>query len=406
MKLLIIFLLFNSFSIFAQTQKGDVVVDPAIRLRCEALQLKKNRKLVNRDGLINLLKKNNRLLKNTPYNRTSIIKKLSENKESLQELVNVRSRQIKDLNDFIVRRGCPADNFDLLTEDKIRKFLNQGLKGSKTLTTWNKKKTDYTAAGIGFDEITVDANSSDDLNEIRMMEKELSKEKKDNFLTKDNHIGFSLFRYSQNYVEVIDGLDTLDNSRTASVGLGFYFIRDDRVFSKLVRYYLSFEYAKEGELEVSDDNGGARTFESHSNLALNGGIHIGLWKSLGLYGFVAKDSLTTLYAENPTALNPSDVLGVRNYSLVWVGAGVDHYTSLLTKNVSFSAYFANLLNQTSDVEIDTQEETLKGTRFGFQVGVNFYKKLWGEMKLTYDYYSGSSEMSTARTTFGLRYDIF
>lgn len=391
---------------FSQSETGEIVVDPTIRLRCETLQIKKNRKIQNKEGLLKALEKNKKLLQETPYNRTSIREKLSENQESLIELINRRSIQIRELNDFIVRRGCPADNFDMLTEDKIREMIAKGLQSGKTVDDFDKKKTDYSASSMGYDEITVDAEIENELAEVRKMEKELVKDEKESFFTQNNHISFSLFRYNQSFVENIEGLDQLENIRTASLGFGISYVRDDKVFGGSVRYYLNAFFANEGQLEISDDNGGQRTFDEHTNFALSGGIHVSVWKRFGIFGYVAKDDLTTLYAETPSAVNPSDVLGVRNYSLVWAGGGVDHQTVILTKRFSFAAHFSTLLNHTSDVEIDTETEELSATRFGFDIGMNLYKKLWGEFKMSYDTYAGSSELSTARTTFGLRYDLF
>lgn len=393
-------------TVLAQSESGDIVVDPTIRLRCESLQIKKNKKLENKEGLLRALEKNKRLLKETPYNRTSIREKLTKNQENLIDLINSRSVQIKNLNDFIVRRGCPADNFDMLTEAKLREMIAKSNKSGQTLLGYNKKQTDYSASGIGYDEISVDAELENELAEVRKMEKDLDDDENESYFTKNNHISFSLFRYGQSYIETLEGLDQLENNRTASLGFGMSYVRDDKVFGSRVRYYLNASFANEGELEVSDDNGGARTFEEHTNFALSGGIHLSLWRSFGFFGYVAKDDLTTLFAENPSAVNPTDVLGVRNYSLVWVGCGIDHQTTLLTRRFSFAAYFSSLLNHTSDVEIDTETEELKATRFGFDVGMNLYKKLWGEFKMTFDSYTGSSELSTARTTFGLRYDLF
>ena len=142
---------------FSQSETGEIVVDPTIRLRCETLQIKKNRKIENKEGLLKALEKNKKLLQETPYNRTSIREKLSENQESLIELINRRSVKIRELNDFIVRRGCPADNFDMLTEDKLREMIAKGLRSGKTVDDFDKKKTDYSASSIGYDEITVDA---------------------------------------------------------------------------------------------------------------------------------------------------------------------------------------------------------------------------------------------------------
>ncbi len=395
-----------SFSVLADSETGDIVVDPTIRLRCEALQIKKNKKIENKEGLLRALSKNNKLLENTPYNRTSVREKLTDNQKNLVELINTRTIQIKELNDFIVRRGCPADSFDMLTEAKLREMIAKGVKSGQTLGSFDKKKTDYSASGIGYDELTVDAEMEDELAEVRKMEKDLVEDKKETFFTSNNHISFSLYRYTQSYVESIEGLDQLENNRTASLGFGLTYVRDDTVFGNTIRYYVTANFANEGELEVSDDNGASRTFEEHTNFGLVGGIHLSLWKRFGLFGYVGKDDLTTLYAENPTAVNPSDVLGVRNYSLVWVGGGIDHQTVILNRRFSFAAHFSSLLNHTSDIEIDTETEQLSATRFGFDVGMNLYKKLWGEFKMSFDTYTGSSELSTARTTFGLRYDLF
>jgi len=406
MKYFFLFTYFITALAWSQSETGEVVVDPTIRLRCEALQIKKNKKLDNKEGLIRALEKNKKLLKETPYNRTSIIEKLTKNQENLIELINARNVQIKDLNDFIVRRGCPADNFDMLTEAKLREMIARGAKSGQTLLGYQKKRTDYSASSIGYDELNVDADLENELAEVRKMEKDLDDDEKESFFTKNNHISFSLFRYSQTYIETVEGLDQLDNSRTASLGGGLTYVRDDNVFGSSVRYYFNISFANEGQLEVSDDNGASQTFEEHTNFVLVGGIHLSLWRSFGLFGYVSKDDMTTLYAENPSAVNPSEVLGVRNYSLIWVGGGIDHQTVLLTRRFSFAGHVSKLLNHTSDVEIDTETEELSATRFGFDVGVNLYKKLWGEFKMNFDTYSGSSELSTARTTFGLRYDLF
>ncbi|TNE97277.1 MAG: hypothetical protein EP326_11775, partial [Deltaproteobacteria bacterium] len=84
MKFFFLFL-FMPMIAFSQSETGEIVVDPTIRLRCETLQIKKNRKIENKEGLLKALEKNKKLLQETPYNRTSIREKLSENQESLIE---------------------------------------------------------------------------------------------------------------------------------------------------------------------------------------------------------------------------------------------------------------------------------------------------------------------------------
>ena len=403
--ILALILFFMPFTTLAQSESGDIVLDPTIRLRCESLQIEKNKKFENKEALLRALEKNKRILKKTPFNRTSIRDKLTKNQENLIELINTRNIQIKNLNDFTVRRGCPADNFDMLTESKLKEMIAKNKKSGETLLGFDKKKTDYSASSVGYDEIPINAELNNELAEVRKIKLDSDKDE-ESYLTKNNHISFSVFRYSQSYTENLEGLDQLENNRTASLGLGFSFVRDDKVFGSKVRYYLNASFANEGELEVSDENGNVRTFEEHTNFALSGGIHLGIWRSFGLFGYVAKDDLTTLFAENPSAVNPTDVLGVRNYSLVWVGTGIDHQTTFLTRQLSLAVYFSSLLNHTSNVEIDTETEELKATRIGFDVGMNLYKKLWGEFKLTLDNYAGSSELSTTRMTLGLRYDLF
>jgi hypothetical protein len=107
--ILSILIMFNiSLSGFAQSNIGSVITDPSISKRCEALTLKRTKKIKHKQKLAGLVERNKRLQKITPKAKVTVKEKLTENLYKLNRELRLTRIRIDHLTEDIVRKGCPG----------------------------------------------------------------------------------------------------------------------------------------------------------------------------------------------------------------------------------------------------------------------------------------------------------
>lgn len=379
-----------------------VVEDPSIRLRCEELQGEKRKKIENKNELISLAKKNIRLRKYAPYEKRTVKEKLKKNYLKILDKIKERNEEIELMTEVLVRKGCPSNNFNEITEEYVKKFLARTERSLQTLRGRNLKKADYSEEAVlgGGDTLS-------NKEEIQEMEALLDT-KKDEKKKAINHFGMSVFTYTQSYDEQVEELDNIFNTRSVPMGFGAYYQRETTLFSRPVQWTTNIEFGTESELEVVDQNGVGQVFDPHVNLIASLSLRTSLWKNkVGVFGFTLFDQLTTLYNADLTETNPALAVDVKNYGLVWVGGGLDFTFRFLKRPWTVSGQLSSTVMSVADVEDPNNPVlTLTGLRLGFDLGVKVIGNFWGEFKIQNDSYTGASNLSSSRITMGLRYHFF
>lgn len=92
----------------AQNIQEAIITDPSISRRCESLVGNRKKKIKHRQRLTYLSQRNKKLLKITPKEKISIKKVLKENQESILKEMRLTSLKIQDIEENIIRRGCPG----------------------------------------------------------------------------------------------------------------------------------------------------------------------------------------------------------------------------------------------------------------------------------------------------------
>ena len=98
-------------SSFAQEWSNSVVTDPAISSRCENLAEKRQRKILHKQKLVALEKRNLRLQKVTPENKLTVRRELSTNLNQIRNELTLVLMKIEQLEEDIIRKGCPGIRF-------------------------------------------------------------------------------------------------------------------------------------------------------------------------------------------------------------------------------------------------------------------------------------------------------
>lgn len=95
---------------FAQDYKRNVITDPSISRRCDALLNRRNLKIEHKQKLQSLIIRNEKLSKITPLEKRTVLKKLSRNKAGLEHELQLTLLKIKNQEENIIRKGCPGIN--------------------------------------------------------------------------------------------------------------------------------------------------------------------------------------------------------------------------------------------------------------------------------------------------------
>lgn len=88
--------------------RQTVITDPSISRRCNALMKQRNQKIDHKQKIRSLLERNRRLIKITPPERQSLLKKLRKNFKSLSYELRHTLNQIQNKEESIIRKGCPG----------------------------------------------------------------------------------------------------------------------------------------------------------------------------------------------------------------------------------------------------------------------------------------------------------
>lgn len=93
---------------FAQDYKKTVITDPGISRRCGALMKQRTQKIDHKQKLGSLIERNRRLIKITPPERKTLVKKLRKTFKSLKRELRLTLNQIQNKEENIIRKGCPG----------------------------------------------------------------------------------------------------------------------------------------------------------------------------------------------------------------------------------------------------------------------------------------------------------
>jgi len=93
---------------WGQEWAGNVVTDPAIGRRCDALAKKRSQKVELKQKLMALLKRNTHLQKIAPRQKKSVRKRLEVNNYELSHELELTRLVIEQVEESIIRKGCPG----------------------------------------------------------------------------------------------------------------------------------------------------------------------------------------------------------------------------------------------------------------------------------------------------------
>ena len=105
-----ILLLATICSASAQDYKRNVITDPSISRRCDALINQRNLKIEHKQKLQSLIIRNEKLQRITPPEKITVKKKLTRNKSGLEHELQLTLLKIKNQEENIIRKGCPGIN--------------------------------------------------------------------------------------------------------------------------------------------------------------------------------------------------------------------------------------------------------------------------------------------------------
>lgn len=88
----------------------DIITDPNLSARCKELLQERGDKIKVRQVLSALSQRNQNLLKKTPPSRPLLTKKVEANAITLRNELYIASLQVQNLEESIIRSGCPGLN--------------------------------------------------------------------------------------------------------------------------------------------------------------------------------------------------------------------------------------------------------------------------------------------------------
>lgn len=92
----------------AKDFRQSVITDPAISRRCSALMKQRDQKIDHKQKIRSLIERSRRLIKVTPPERKTVLKKLRKNYKSLSRELRHTLNQIQNKEESIIRKGCPG----------------------------------------------------------------------------------------------------------------------------------------------------------------------------------------------------------------------------------------------------------------------------------------------------------
>jgi siroheme synthase len=98
-------------SCVSYSQEADVVLDdPMVSLHCKELIKERNMKLDVKHRLNSFLQRNRDLIKRSPKNKKTAILTLESNQKKVKTALHDTLVRIKQMEENIVRNGCPGIN--------------------------------------------------------------------------------------------------------------------------------------------------------------------------------------------------------------------------------------------------------------------------------------------------------
>ena len=88
--------------------QSQIITDPAISRRCEALLKSRNQNITNKQKIYALLERNSRAMKDLSQERKSWRQKLKVNRIELNKRLKLTLFKIQKEEEQIIRKGCPG----------------------------------------------------------------------------------------------------------------------------------------------------------------------------------------------------------------------------------------------------------------------------------------------------------
>ena len=86
----------------------SIITDPSISRRCDALIETRNHKLGYKQKIQALLKRCERLLKMAPPEKRTLVKKLKQTRDHLDQELQLAVDKPQNQEEDIIRKGCPG----------------------------------------------------------------------------------------------------------------------------------------------------------------------------------------------------------------------------------------------------------------------------------------------------------
>lgn len=108
---LVIYFSLSSASTLANEFKSSAIMNPSISRRCQFADKERQDKLRHKQKLMELITRNQTLVKKTPSHRQSVLRKLKANFNRLRQELRLTLIKISQMEENIVKKGCPGINF-------------------------------------------------------------------------------------------------------------------------------------------------------------------------------------------------------------------------------------------------------------------------------------------------------
>lgn len=108
---LILFALISCFQaapVSAQSSMADLITDPSVSLRCKELIKDRNTKVLTKQRMKDLLKRNEKMITKTPRHKKTVLSKLRLAYQELRNEIYLINVIIRNMEENIVRKGCPG----------------------------------------------------------------------------------------------------------------------------------------------------------------------------------------------------------------------------------------------------------------------------------------------------------
>lgn len=105
-----LFLLLGPMDGFSRDYQNSVIQNPSISRRCQFADKERQEKLRHKQKLMELITRNQLLVKKTPPHKVSVLEKLKANFNRLRHELRLTLVKLARMEEDIVRKGCPGVN--------------------------------------------------------------------------------------------------------------------------------------------------------------------------------------------------------------------------------------------------------------------------------------------------------